>query len=140
MRHADRVRDLHLAAIGQAGRDHVLRHVAGRVGRGAVDLRRVLPGEGTAAVPGGATVGVDDDLPAGQAGVADRAADHELPGRIDHEVLEELLLGEELLVLGVQHRLETCSQRSLRIICSPASSRCWVEISTLAISTGRSFS
>ena len=84
---ADRVGDLDLAAVGEAGGDHVLGDVAGRVGGGAVDLRRVLAGEGAAAVAGRAAVGVDDDLAAGEAGVADRAADHELAGRVDEEVL-----------------------------------------------------
>ena len=36
---------------------------------------------------GHAAVGVDDDLAAGEAGVADRAADHEAAGRVDEEVL-----------------------------------------------------
>ena len=55
---------------------------------------------------GGAAVGVDDDLAAGQAGVALRAPDLELAGRVDEEALEQLLVGEQLLVLLVQHRLD----------------------------------
>src|SRR3546814_17000981 len=43
---------------------------------------------------------VDDDLAAGQAAVADRAADHELAGRVDVE------LGALVQPLGGQHRLE----------------------------------
>ena len=70
---ADRVGDLDLAAVGEPGGDHVLGHVARHVGGRAVDLRGVLAGEGAAAVAGHAAVGVDDDLAAGQAGVADRA-------------------------------------------------------------------
>ena len=77
MRDADRVGDLDLAAVGQAGRDDVLGHVAGRVGGRAVDLARVLARERAAAVAGHAAVGVDDDLAAGEARVADRAADDE---------------------------------------------------------------
>src|SRR5437588_146518 len=60
VRDADRVRDVHLAAVGQARGDEVLRHVARRVRGRAVDLRRVLAGEGAAAVAGRATVGVED--------------------------------------------------------------------------------
>src|SRR5690606_8560400 len=60
-------------------------HPAGRVRGGAVDLGRVLAGEGAAAVPGVAAVGVDDDLAAGQAGVAHRAADLEPPGGVDQQ-------------------------------------------------------
>ena len=40
---------------------------------------------------GHAAVGVDDDLAAGQARVADGAADHEAPGRVHEEVLAQLL-------------------------------------------------
>ena len=105
-RNADRVGDLDLAAVGEARGDHVLGHVAGRVGGGAVDLRRVLAGECAAAVARGAAVGVDDDLAAGEPGVANRPADDELAGRVDEEVREQLSLGEELLVLGVEDRLE----------------------------------
>ena len=82
MRDADRVGDLDLAAVGEPGGDDVLRHVARRVGGRAVDLRRVLARERAAAVAGGAAVGVDDDLAAGEAGVAHRPADHELAGRV----------------------------------------------------------
>ena len=83
MRDADRVGDLDLAAVGEARGDDVLRHVARRVRGRAVDLRRILARERAAAVRRGAAVGVDDDLAPGQAGVAHRAADHELAGRVD---------------------------------------------------------
>ena len=92
---ADRVGDLDLAAIRQVGGDDVLGDVARRVGRGAVDLGRVLAGEGAAAVARHPAVGVDDDLAAGEAGVADRAADHELAGRVDEEAVAQLALVEE---------------------------------------------
>ncbi len=101
---ADRVGDLDLAALRQAGGDDVLRHVAGGVGGGAVDLGRVLAGEGAAAVAGHASVGVDDDLAAGEAGVADRAADHELAGRVDEELALQLVLVEAIGDLGPKDR------------------------------------
>src|SRR5207244_2913741 len=85
MRDADRVRDVHLAPVGQTGRDDVLGDVARRVGGRAVDLRRILARESTAAVPRGTSVRVDDDLPSGQAGVAHRPAEHELSGRVDKD-------------------------------------------------------
>src|SRR5690606_19435289 len=47
--HADGVAHLHLAAVGQAGGDDVLGHVARGVGGRAVDLRRVLARERAAA-------------------------------------------------------------------------------------------
>jgi hypothetical protein len=38
-------------------------------------------------VPGHPAVGVDDDLPTGQAGVAHRAAHHETAGRVDQQAV-----------------------------------------------------
>ena len=84
---ADGVGDLHLAALGGARRDDVLGNPPGGIGRGTVDLRRVLPGERTATMSGGAAVGVDDDLAAGEAGVAVGAADDEVAGRIGEELV-----------------------------------------------------
>src|SRR2546423_5041842 len=98
MRDADRVRDLNLAALGEPGCNDVLRDVASRVGGRAVDLRRVLARERTAAVRGSAAVGVDDDLAAREARVAHRTADHELARRVDVDevavVLEPALVVE----------------------------------------------
>ena len=101
--YADRVGDLNLAALREAGGDDVLGDVAGRVGGRAVDLRRVLAGEGAAAVAGHPAVGVDDDLAAGEPGVADRAADHELPGRVDEEALAKLGVVVHPGGLGAEH-------------------------------------
>jgi hypothetical protein len=50
-------------------------------------------------VPAVAAIGVDDDLAAGQAAVAVRAADHEAPGRID--VVDRAVVE----ILGRDHRL-----------------------------------
>ena len=80
---ADAVGDLDLEAVGEAGGDDVLGDPAGRVRRRAVDLRRILAREGATAVAGHAAVAVDDDLAAGQAGVAHRSAGDEPPGRVD---------------------------------------------------------
>ena len=105
MRDADRVRDLDLAAVGKAGRDDVLRHPARRVGGRAVDLGRILAREGAPAVRRCAAVRVDDDLPPGQAGIAHRAADHELPGRV---AVDEVAVLEPPLVVQIlrQDRLD----------------------------------
>src|SRR5439155_636933 len=83
---------------GETRGDDVLRHVARRVRRRAVDLRRVLAGERAAAVRGRAAVGVDNDLAPGEAGVAHRAADHELARRVD---VDEVRLLEPPLVVEV---------------------------------------
>ena len=85
----DRVGHLDLGPVGEPGGHDVLGHVPRRVGGGPVDLGRVLAGEGAAAVPGEPAVGVHDDLAAGQAGVADRAADDEAAGRVDVELLAQ---------------------------------------------------
>ena len=120
---ADGVGELHLHAVGQTGRHAVLRDVAGHVRRGAVDLGRVLARKRAAAVGRHAAVGVDDDLPAGQAGVAVRAAGDEAPGRVhvdagglveqrlrhggaDHlagDVLAQLLGRDPIAVLARHH-------------------------------------
>ena len=83
---ADGVRELHERALAQARLDDRLGHPAARVGGRAVDLGRVLAREGAAAVGAPAAVGVDDDLAAGEAGIALRAADDELARRVDVQV------------------------------------------------------
>ena len=95
---ADRIGKLDRAAIGKTGGHDVLGQIARRVGRRAVDLGRVLAGEGAAAVRGRAAVGVDDDLAAGEAAVAIGTADEELAGRVDvpDRVLADPALGQRL--------------------------------------------
>ena len=93
---------------------------AGGVGGGTVDLGAVLAGEGTASVGAPTSVGVDDDLAAGEAGVTVGSADDEAAGGVDvvdgllievlggddglddvlHDVLVNLLVGDVGLVLG----------------------------------------
>ena len=85
--HADGVGQLQGAFVGHAAGHHILGQIAAGIGGGAVHLGRVLAGEGAAAVRGGPAVGVDDDLAAGQPGVAVRPADDELAGGIDVELV-----------------------------------------------------
>src|SRR5579859_1668558 len=82
-RHADRIGELQRAAVGETRRDDVLGDVARRISRRAIDLGRILAGEGAAAMRGRAAIGVDNDLAAGQAGIAVGTTDVELAGRID---------------------------------------------------------
>ena len=143
---ADRVGDLRLAAVGQAGGDHVLGHPAHRVRGAAVHLGRVLAGERAAAVPGHPAVGVDDDLAAGQPGVAHgppisnrpvgltssryaggvdvQAVEH----RVDHEVAD--VGGEQFLQVDVRrvlrghdHRVQPDRPCRRRTRSSPGSCR-----------------
>ncbi len=80
---ADGVTELDGGAIGEAGGDDVLGEVARRVGGRAVDLGGILAREGATTMRSRATVGVDDDLAAGEAGIAIGTSDDELAGRID---------------------------------------------------------
>ena len=99
MRHADRVRDLHFAAIRQPRRDDVLGDVARRVRRRAIDLGGILARERTAAVPRHPAVGIGDDLAPGQPGVALRTAGHEAARRV-HEHAQALVAqasGDDLI-------------------------------------------
>src|SRR5579862_4851894 len=119
IRDADRVGKLYERLVSQSGRDHVLgdvsRHVAGR----SIDLRRILARERAAAVRGRAAVGVDDDLAAGDAGIAMWTANDEAARRIDvdlrvlvhhrgwddlvdqalRQILRDLLVADRLAVL-----------------------------------------
>ena len=81
--HADRVGELHFAAVGESAGDDVLGDVARHVGCGAIDLGRIFSAEGAAAVTSHAAVGVDDDLASGESGVAHGAADDEASRGID---------------------------------------------------------
>ena len=96
---ADRVRELNLQFLREAGGHAVLRDVARHVARGAVDLRGVFPRERAAAVRRRAAVGVDDDLAAGDAGIAVRPADDEAAGRVDVDfgVLVHQLGGDDAI-------------------------------------------
>src|SRR5882757_872314 len=78
----DRVGNLQLDPARQSRRHHVLRHPSQSVGGGTVHLAQILAGERPAAVPRHSTVGVHDDLPPGETGVAHRAADDEPTGRV----------------------------------------------------------
>ena len=90
MGNADGVGQLELALRRETRRDDVLCDIPRHICAAAVDLRRILAGERAAAVGCVAAVGVDDDLAAGQAGVASRATDDEAAGRV-HVVFRVLV-------------------------------------------------
>lgn len=71
------VGQLDQGTAGKAGGDQGLGDPTGQVGGGTVDLGEVLAGEGTTTVGTPATVGVDDDLTAGQTGVTLGTTDDE---------------------------------------------------------------
>ena len=59
---------------------HILGDLPGHVRAGAVDLRRILPGERPTAVTAHAAVGVADDFSAGDAGVGEAATGYKSAG------------------------------------------------------------
>jgi len=75
----DGVRELDEGTAGETGGDEGLGDPAAYVGGRTIDLGEVLAGEGTTTVGTPATVGVDDDLTAGQTGVTLGTADDEEP-------------------------------------------------------------
>jgi hypothetical protein len=77
------VRELDESTAGEAGGNQRLGDPARSVGGRAIDLGEILAGEGTTTVGTPATVGVDDDLTAGQTGITLRAADDELAGGLN---------------------------------------------------------
>ncbi len=79
----DGVRELHKGTAGEAGRDERLGDPAADVGSRSVDLGEILTGESTTTVGTPATVGVDDDLAAGEAGVTLGTTDDEEAGGLD---------------------------------------------------------
>lgn len=80
---ADGVRDLDKDTSAEFCLDEGLGHPSCSVGARSVDLGVVLSGESTTAVGTPATVGVDDNLSAGEASVTLWAADDESAGRVD---------------------------------------------------------
>jgi hypothetical protein len=83
VRHPNGVSHLKLALFSQPGGHNILRDMAGGVAGRPVNLGRVLAGKGAPAVSGHAAVRINNDLPAGQAGVSLGAADYKPAGRVD---------------------------------------------------------
>ena len=84
--HPDRVGDLDGAAVRQTGCHHILGEVSRGISGRAIDLGRILPRERSAAVWRVATIGVHDNLAAGEAAVAVGPADDEIAGRVDQKI------------------------------------------------------
>src|SRR6476619_1141691 len=95
--HTDRISQLHFALVGQPGRDDVFCDVARHVRCRAVDLCGVLARERAAAMAAVSAVRVDDDLAAGEAGIAHRPADDEPSGRID------MVLDAGRIIAAIRH-------------------------------------
>src|ERR1035438_2292924 len=115
--HANRFSDsngvgkLHFTAISQSGGNNVLGNVARHVAGRAVNLGRVFAAECATAMASHATVGVHDDLAAGQPGVAHGTTDYEASRWVDVVlgVLVQHLLGQR----GLDHILQDVSAQLL---------------------------
>lgn len=79
----DGVRQLDEGTTGEAGGDQRLGDPPTDVRSGTVDLAVVLAGEGTTTVGAPATVGIDNDLPAGETSVTLGTANDEAARRLD---------------------------------------------------------
>jgi hypothetical protein len=93
------VGELDKGTAGKAGVNKGLGDPTADVGSGTVDLGVVLTGEGTTTVGTPATVGVDDDLTAGETGITLRTTDDEAAGRLDvvDGAVVQQLSGDDLL-------------------------------------------
>jgi len=117
---ANGVGELDKGALAESSVDEGLGDPPGSVGGGAVDLGGVLSGEGSSSVSSPSSVGVDDDLAPGEAGISVGSSDDEASGGVKvvdglvvevlggddgfddvlHEVLLDLLVADGLVVLG----------------------------------------
>ena len=103
---ANRVSHLNRAALRQFGRNHILGKITRGIGRRTINLGRVFAGESTATMGGRATIGVDDDLAAGEAGVTIGTTNHETTGRVHIEFVFRAhpAIGKYLLHMGTHNR------------------------------------
>src|SRR5207253_4630041 len=66
----DCVGELYFAFLGESGRDNIFRDPTSHVSRAAIDFARIFSGKCAAAVASHAAVAIDNNLAAGQTGVA----------------------------------------------------------------------
>ena len=98
MRVTNGVGELDFHPVGQPSGDNVFCDVTSHVGGAPIDFRWILAAECASAVTARTPVGVDDDLPSGQAAVSFRAADDEPAGGVDEKLgpAIEHVFGENL--------------------------------------------
>src|SRR5208283_5900370 len=102
-----RVRKLYRAAFGKSRADYVFRKVAGGIGRRPINLCRVLTRKRATAMRCRAAIRIDDDLTAGDAGIAVGTANHKAAGWIDEKMLvvahPDLKIGKHTSELQSHH-------------------------------------
>ena len=86
LRNANGVGELDLTAIGKTSSNHILGNPACGIGSRTVNFGAILAREGTAAMTAHAAIGIDDDLAAGKAGVAHRAANDKTTSGVNVDV------------------------------------------------------
>ena len=125
---ANGVGELDFAAVGQSRRDDILRHITAHVSRAAIHFARIFAGKRAAAVTSHAAIAIDDNLAAGQAGVALRPADDETAGRINQVIASSY----RAISAGITFLISS-SIRISRISFCFTSAACCVETTTLVI-------
>lgn len=120
VRHTDGIGQLDQASVGQTSSDKGLGDPTSSVGSGTIDLGGILTREGSTTVGTPTTIGINDDLAAGQTSITVRTTDDETTRRVQvvdgllvevlsrddrlDDVLQQLsldlLLGDVLVVLG----------------------------------------
>ena len=79
----DGIRELNKGTAGEASSDQGLGDPATDVGSGTINLGEILSGESTTTVSTPTTIGIDDNLTAGQTGITLRSTNDEAAGRLD---------------------------------------------------------
>jgi len=120
VRHTDGIGQLDQASVGQTSSNEGLGDPTSSVGSGTIDLGGILTREGSTTVGTPTTIGINDDLAAGQTSITVRTTDDETTRRVQvvdgllvevlsrddrlDDVLQQLsldlLLGDVLVVLG----------------------------------------
>jgi len=80
------VRELDTRTFTESGLDDGLCHPTASVGGGSIDLGGILSGEGTSSVGTPSSVGVNDDLTSGEAGISLGSSNDEFSRGVDVEV------------------------------------------------------
>ncbi|BAT76997.1 hypothetical protein VIGAN_01507600 [Vigna angularis var. angularis] len=103
LRHTNCIRHLHDASSRKSTRHNALSSLPHNVSTTPINLRGVLPREGTTAMSTPSSVGINDDLPPGQTGVTVRTTNHKTARgvQVENGLLIKVLLGNH----GLDHVL-----------------------------------
>ena len=82
----NRIRQLHLAGLGEFGSNNVFRDVTGHVTGRAVNLRRIFPAEGSTTVRASTTISIHNNFTPCHTRITIRPTDNKTTRRIDMEL------------------------------------------------------